>query len=109
MNYIIKDGFWSKFKPGRKFKGLHLNRVIRDVLRDCGIPCPNCLDDACNEPPVKLLTSIPIEYVNAAGDKLTALSIPLPQYVDDVAASADNFPINGWYVTPTGDLRVRKV
>ena len=107
MNYIIKDGFWSKFKPGRKFKGLHLNRVIRDVLRECGIPCPTCNEGNCNEPMIKLVTSNPVEYINAAGDKMTATVISLPRYADAAAAQADNYPINGWYInTTTGTVSV---
>lgn len=105
--YFIKTGFWDTFKIGRKAPGLHLNKVIRDVLRSCGIPCPNCIDDGCNEPLSKLLTATPITYLNSAGEKMEALSLSLPRYADDATAIADGFPTNGTYInTTTGALTV---
>ena len=104
--YYIKQGFWGMFRIGRKAPGLHLNRVIRDVLRACGIPCPTCNEGNCNEPQVTLVTSRNVQYVNANDEKLTAVVIDLPVYNDNTFAVADGYPVNGWYITPTGDVKV---
>ena len=108
IQYYIKTGFWSIFKIGRKAPGLHLNKVVRDIMRECGYSCANCYDGDCNEPYQDVVFSNSVEYKNAAGQLMKATVISLPVYADDAAATADNYPTQGWYTTPTGEIR-RKV
>jgi len=109
-NYGIKPGNWFTFLLGKKTPGtFHLNKFVRDILRECNIPCPHCSEGDCNEPTIELVRSLNVEYVNDAGTKLNAVVITLPEYADDSAAAADNYPINGWYQTIAGDVRIRKV
>lgn len=37
-DYVIKPGLYAPFKCGQKIEGLHLNRLIEDVLRENGYP-----------------------------------------------------------------------
>jgi hypothetical protein len=48
-DYIIIPGHYVSFKKGRKQKGLHLNRVIRDHIRTCGLDCFNCFEPNCSD------------------------------------------------------------
>lgn len=54
-DWVIPFGNAIEVKKGNKVKkvarrGLHLNRLIRDVLRACGYPCYNCDEVDCNDP-----------------------------------------------------------
>lgn len=108
--YFIKTGFWDVFKIGKKAPGLHLNRLVRDILRECGIPCPNCLDSSTGgllDPLTCFLQGVPIVYEDVNGDKQTACSLDLPMFADDGDAAANNYPVNGLYFDADGVLRKR--
>ncbi len=46
---IIYSGQYGLFTKGQKAPGLHLNRFVRDILRECGYPCNGC-GEVCLEP-----------------------------------------------------------
>lgn len=102
---FLKTGVFGFFKFGRKAKGLHLNRFVRDILRECGIPCPKCNEGNCNDPKTALLIGAEVEYVNAVGEKKVASVFSLPEYANNAAAVADNYPLHAWYATSAGDLK----
>lgn len=49
-NYALLPGMFKEFKYGQKVYGLHLNRLVRDILRENGYPTKSC--DGCTEPDI---------------------------------------------------------
>ena len=44
---LIREGIFREFRSSRGMKGLHLNRVIRDIANSCGADCYNCGEKNC--------------------------------------------------------------
>ena len=78
-NYALLPGTYKEFNYGQKVYGLHLNRLVRDILRDNGYPTQSC--DGCAEPNIcDLLTDC---GVGGGGDWNTLLN--RPQSLLDIA------------------------
>lgn len=48
---VLFTSGYQTYERGKKAPGLHLNRFVRDILRECGYPCLNC-NESCVEPDI---------------------------------------------------------
>lgn len=101
---IVPGGGVESFRIGKRKPGFHLNKFVRDILRECGIPCPNCNDKNCHEIVTALVTGIVIQY-NDNGEIKKALSIDLPK---ESAIDLNAFPVNGAYWGNDGLLHIKQ-
>jgi hypothetical protein len=72
---IIFPGNFAEFRMGQKAPGLHLNRFVRDILRECGYPCVNC-GEACAEPDLCETISACLGSGNFSGEFGDLLNVP---------------------------------
>lgn len=80
---VIYPGNFGTFEQGQKRVGLHLNRFVRDVLRQNGYPTKSC-DSACLEPNIcDLLTDCPGGGSNDWDDLIN-----IPDTIEDIVGAA---------------------